>query len=187
MKSHPYFKTKLYFFIAIFLVVVVESILEYRFSDALKSVDLVGCCSVIYTDITHSLPFRLSKSEFFTVFLFNFFIIIFSSPRYNKILLFISSVLFLYTSYVVIVYIVSPYIYELPTHQCPYCMLQKDYGYYGYFIYAFLLFATYLGIWHSLFKLTGNELKKMFFVYLCFIVVLLLKPLVYILQNNTFL
>lgn len=33
----------------------------------------------------------------------------------------------------------SPYIYELPTHHCPFCILQREYAYIGYFIYAFLL------------------------------------------------
>jgi hypothetical protein len=38
----------------------------------------------------------------------------------------------------VIVY-VSPYIYELPNHRCPFCLLQGDYHYIGYLIYASLL------------------------------------------------
>ena len=34
---------------------------------------------------------------------------------------------------------VSPYIYELPTHHCPFCILQGEYGYIGYPMYAALL------------------------------------------------
>jgi hypothetical protein len=41
---------------------------------------------------------------------------------------------------------VSPYIYELPTHHCPFCMLQGDYHYIGYIIYASLLSGTVLGM-----------------------------------------
>jgi hypothetical protein len=41
---------------------------------------------------------------------------------------------------------ISPYIYELPTHRCPFCILQKEYGYIGYLIYATLLGATILGL-----------------------------------------
>ena len=33
----------------------------------------------------------------------------------------------------------SIYIYELPTHHCPFCILQKEYGYIGYPLYAALL------------------------------------------------
>jgi hypothetical protein len=31
------------------------------------------------------------------------------------------------------------YFYELPTHHCPFCILQKEYGYVGYALYATLL------------------------------------------------
>lgn len=34
---------------------------------------------------------------------------------------------------------ISPAIYELPTHHCPFCVLQKEYGYIGYLFYAALL------------------------------------------------
>jgi hypothetical protein len=33
----------------------------------------------------------------------------------------------------------SPYIYELPTHHCPFCILQGEYGYVGYPLYVALL------------------------------------------------
>ncbi len=31
------------------------------------------------------------------------------------------------------------YFYELPTHHCPFCILQKEYGYVGYALYITLL------------------------------------------------
>jgi hypothetical protein len=34
---------------------------------------------------------------------------------------------------------ISPYIYELPTHHCPFCILQREYRYIGYLLYAALL------------------------------------------------
>ncbi len=40
---------------------------------------------------------------------------------------------------------VSVYFYELPTHHCPFCILQKEYGYIGYPLYLTLLGGTILG------------------------------------------
>ena len=40
-----------------------------------------------------------------------------------------------------LMYLFSPYIYELPTHRCPFCILQDRYGYIGYFLYGCLYFA----------------------------------------------
>jgi hypothetical protein len=41
---------------------------------------------------------------------------------------------------------VSPYIYELPSHHCPFCILQGEYRYVGYPLYAGLLGGAVAGI-----------------------------------------
>ncbi|MBI5656078.1 MAG: hypothetical protein HZC44_04335 [Geobacter sp.] len=41
---------------------------------------------------------------------------------------------------------ISLYIYALPTHHCPFCILQKEYGYVGYPLYATLLGAGICGL-----------------------------------------
>ena len=38
------------------------------------------------------------------------------------------------------------YIYELPTHHCPICLLQREYGYVGYLLYATLFGGAVAGI-----------------------------------------
>ncbi len=39
----------------------------------------------------------------------------------------------------------SLYIYELPTHHCPFCVLQREYGYVGYPLYAAILGGAIAG------------------------------------------
>ena len=41
---------------------------------------------------------------------------------------------------------ISVYYYELPTHHCPFCILQKEYGYAGYFLYLALLGGAITGM-----------------------------------------
>jgi hypothetical protein len=41
---------------------------------------------------------------------------------------------------------IGMYVYELPTHRCPFCVLQRDYHYIGYALYLALLGGTVLGI-----------------------------------------
>ncbi len=41
---------------------------------------------------------------------------------------------------------ISPAIYELPSHHCPFCVLQKEYGYIGYLFYATLLGGAVTGM-----------------------------------------
>lgn len=40
---------------------------------------------------------------------------------------------------VAVIAFVSPYVYELPTHLCPFCLLQREYGLVGYPLYGALL------------------------------------------------
>jgi hypothetical protein len=44
-----------------------------------------------------------------------------------------------------VVSFVSPYVYELPTHHCPFCLLQREYGYLGYPLYGALLLGAVAG------------------------------------------
>jgi hypothetical protein len=41
---------------------------------------------------------------------------------------------------------IGPYFYELPTHHCPFCILQREYGYIGYPLYAALFGGAVAGI-----------------------------------------
>jgi hypothetical protein len=44
-----------------------------------------------------------------------------------------------------IIYI-SPYFYELPTHRCPFCILQREYNYVGYLLYGSVLCGSLAGM-----------------------------------------
>jgi len=45
-----------------------------------------------------------------------------------------------------VVAVVSPYVYELPTHHCPFCILQKEYHWLGYPLYGTLLLGAVAGM-----------------------------------------
>jgi hypothetical protein len=45
-----------------------------------------------------------------------------------------------------VVSFISLYFYELPTHHCPFCILQKEYRHIGYPLYILLLVGTVTGI-----------------------------------------
>lgn len=41
-----------------------------------------------------------------------------------------------------IVSVISLYVYDHPNHHCPFCLLQREYGYYGYILYVPLFAGT---------------------------------------------
>jgi hypothetical protein len=56
-----------------------------------------------------------------------------------------------------IISFISVYFYELPTHHCPFCILQREYGYIGYPLYISLLGGTIMGVGVGML----NPFKKM--------------------------
>jgi hypothetical protein len=56
------------------------------------------------------------------------------------------SVVTLFVSIASIISFISPYFYELPTHHCPFCLLQREYGYIGYPLYLSLLGGAIFGM-----------------------------------------
>jgi hypothetical protein len=46
--------------------------------------------------------------------------------------------------------VISLYIYEHPHHHCPFCVLKREYSYFGFLLYAPLFAGTSLGLSASL-------------------------------------
>lgn len=65
--------------------------------------------------------------------------------------------LFFFVSGAAVISFISLYIYELPTHHCPFDMLQKNYGFVGYPLYLGLFGGTLFGILPGIFQ----PLKKL--------------------------
>jgi len=57
-----------------------------------------------------------------------------------------TSAFFLIISILAILSFISPYFYELPTHHCPFCILQREYGYIGYLLYGTLFGSAVSGM-----------------------------------------
>ena len=188
-KNHPFFKHKIYFFMAIFVLICFEFFFEVLFFTNISTQTPVLCCSTIYkiSNTLQHLPFNLSVVQ--TVILFYLLYISVISFCYFKkrILLFVSSLFYIYISYYAIVYFFSSYIYELPTHKCPFCMLQKDYHYIGYIIFGSLFISTFYALSASVYKFKTENFNKAIFSYTVFVTVCSFKFIYYILKNGVFL
>ena len=49
-------------------------------------------------------------------------------------------------SIISIISFISVYFYEMPSHHCPFCIVQKEYGFIGYPLYMTLLLGTVTGL-----------------------------------------
>ncbi|EDZ61961.1 conserved hypothetical protein [Sulfurimonas gotlandica GD1] len=75
-----------------------------------------------------------------------FLLIIFFYFIKNRYLFAISNAFFTIISLVTLIVFFGTYIYELPSHHCPFCYLQSDYYFVGYLIYTLLFLGTFYGL-----------------------------------------
>ena len=187
--SQPYFKSKLYFFIVIYILIVLELFLEVNFFTNISTESPVLCCSTIYVDDadTNPLPFNLSMINFLGLFYFLYILILFLAYYKKRYLLAPISIFYAYISYYAIVYFLGTYIYELPTHKCPFCMLQSDYYFIGYAIFASLFMSTFYALSASLFSFTKSHYKIASILYTLFIILSSYSFISYLIKNGTYL
>lgn len=105
----------------------------------------VSCCNVIFADGTSVIRTFFSA---YAVQLFAAAFILVSAAFLLKhpVLYGAANIFYVITGIAVLIYGVSPYVYELPTHKCPFCILQSGYGYAGYWFYITLFGGTASGI-----------------------------------------
>ncbi|WP_024954772.1 hypothetical protein [Sulfurospirillum arcachonense] len=155
-KVFPYIKEKYYLFSFIFVLTCIEFCLElFYFMNIPLSVP-VFCCSTVFK--LDNLPFELNTSGLLIIYYLLFVVILISSYYKKSIISFFANILFLFTSYYAVTYFFGTYIYELPNHKCPFCMLQKEYFYVGYFIWFSLFLGVFFGI--SPYIIESITLKK---------------------------
>ena len=145
-KNYPYFKLKYGLYIAIFVLVSIELWLDFAYFTHIDIHQPVSCCSALFGQLegANPLPFGLDIKMllilFYTIFV-TLMILLFSG---QDIVALIFTALFLYLSYYAVVYFFGTYIYELPTHKCPFCMFQKEYHYIGYIVWGSLFGGSFL-------------------------------------------
>ncbi|RLA78178.1 MAG: hypothetical protein DRG78_15730 [Epsilonproteobacteria bacterium] len=187
-KDFKFFKKKMYFSLLLYLFISIEALLELLFFTELTTVNPVSCCSSLYSsEDSNPLPFNISMLTLIVSFYTTYTAIILSSFFRKKHLVASLSILYLYIAYLSIVYFFSTYIYQLPTHKCPYCLLQADYYYIGYFIYSSLIIATFYALKGSLFAPTKNTHMLITIWYTLSIFFISINFILYLIINQTFL
>lgn len=189
-KNFPFIKQKYFLFNTLLILIIIELILEFIFFNNIPLKVPVFCCSIIFK--SESLPFGLEKFSLVGIFYLIFFCVILTNYFKKFILAFLSNILFLFISYFAVTYFFGIYIYLLPNHQCPFCILQKEYYFIGYFIWISLFLGVYFGISPYVIESIINKQDGRFFKYSIFfntIFVLICSyfVLIYYIKNGVFL
>jgi len=152
--DYPLIRKKYAFFLALVPLVLVETALQANYFLRLEPNIITSCCGTLFSTDTYTLPSEIGALPALPVEIAFYAILVstigsgifyFLKDRGGRLFSGMSA-LALLVSVLSLFSFVSSYIYELPTHHCPFCMLQKEYGYIGYLIYVTLLGGAITGL-----------------------------------------
>ena len=162
--DYPLIRRKYAFFLLLVPLVLLDGVLQANYFLRLEPNIITSCCGTLFSAKTFILPLR---TVFFTgigtvVFFYisvllsvgcGVFYILKGRGGY---LVSLTCALVFFVSVISILSFISAYIYELPTHHCPFCLLQKEYHYIGYPLYLTLFGGTICGLSVGVLKPFGH-------------------------------
>jgi hypothetical protein len=152
--DYPLIKKKYLFLVLIAPLILIETILQGNFFFRLQPDLITSCCGSLFsaggkgvlTEV-YALPARPMIFGFYLCVVLTMGLgLYFYKKEQGGILLALMSAVTFLISILSIFSFISLYFYELPTHHCPFCILQGEYGYVGYPIYLSLLGSAISGL-----------------------------------------
>ena len=152
--DYPLVKKKYAFLLALAPLILAETILQTGFFLRLKPDITTSCCGSLFssggeaglTDLT-SLPVLPMKILFGLSLALTIFAGLYFLFKGRGGYLFATfSGLNLVVSFLAILSFISIYFYELPSHHCPFCILQRGYAFLGYPLYLAVLGSGICGL-----------------------------------------
>ena len=145
----PFTKLKFLLFILFCVPLLAEIGLEISFFSSLNVSKIVSCCGTLFSAASTSYLSLLFKVDnVLVVGIFYFFAVLVGVAYLlkNRVVFIFANVMFVIFAIVSLIVFFSTYVYELPTHNCPFCLLQKEYYGVGYVMYSTLFIGTFFGI-----------------------------------------
>lgn len=153
--DYPLIKKKYLLLLLISPFIVLETLLESAYFLGMQADVITSCCGSLFSSEKAgglgseiaSLPARPMLWTFYSAMLVTLASgLFFYIKRQGGYLYAGFSLLMFGVSLMAIVSAISLYIYELPTHHCPFCIIMPEYRYIGYLLYVLLFGAVVTGI-----------------------------------------
>jgi len=193
-ENQPFTKLKFGFFILAFFLFMGELILEGVMFSSIEIDKMVSCCGTLYSSSSTSAMssiFALDTALLLSLFYGTFLLIGLFYYLKNRYLFALSNIFFVIISLVTLIVFFGTYIYELPSHHCPFCFLQSDYYFVGYLIYVLLFMGTFYGLVVGFIQTSIENREKNYKVSLIFntlyVILLTLFPIIYYMKNGVWL
>jgi len=193
-EDFPFTKIKFKYFLFIYLFFVIELILQSLYFFDINPQELVSCCGTVFNEIGTSVVGQLAQIPnviSLPLFYFVFILLVVTTIKKNVILNGVLNFIFILISIATLISFFGTYVYELPTHRCPFCLLQSDYFYVGYLFYTLLFIGTFYGTANAflktMIKLPLNYCRISLMFNTAYVVLVSIYPIRFYLVNGVWL
>jgi hypothetical protein len=152
--DYPLIRKKYVLLLILAPLMLAESITQTLYFTQMKADVITSCCGSLFSsegsgvssDIA-AVPVKAAMAGFYLSLALTFSsgVVYWIKGKGGLLFSFMSGLFFL-VACVSFISFISLYFYELPTHHCPFCVLQREYGYIGYLLYATLLTGVVSGL-----------------------------------------
>lgn len=151
--DYPLIRKKFVLLLVIVPFAVSEAVFQTGYFAGLRPDVITSCCGSLFSSEGNSLPGELAAlppGPMVVAFYASLVWLAAAGLRYWRRgrggrLFSLSSAIAFPVFALSLVSFISLYFYELPTHHCPFCILQREYGYIGYLFYGSLLGGVVCG------------------------------------------
>jgi hypothetical protein len=152
--DYPLIKTKYGMLNILAPLILLEAVFQFVYFFNLKADVITSCCGSLFSTDKHSiageiagLPNGPMLVAFFGMMAITVVVgvVFYARGKGGGVFSFLSSLTFVVAAASLVSFICL-YFYELPSHHCPFCILQKEYSYIGYALYATLLGGAISGL-----------------------------------------
>jgi hypothetical protein len=152
--DYPLIKTKYGMLNILAPLILLEAVFQFVYFFNLKADVITSCCGSLFSTDKHSiageiagLPNGPMRVAFFGMMAITVVVgvVFYARSKGGGVFSFLSSLTFVVAAASLVSFICL-YFYELPSHHCPFCILQKEYSYIGYALYATLLGGAISGL-----------------------------------------
>ncbi len=152
--DYPLIRKKYAMLLVLAPLILAEAITQTLYFTQMKADVITSCCGSLFSsegrgvssDIA-AVPAKVAMGVYYLIFVLTFFsgVVYWLKGKLGRLFSLASGIFFL-VACVSFISFISIYFYELPTHHCPFCVLQREYGYVGYPLYAALLTGVVSGL-----------------------------------------
>jgi hypothetical protein len=155
-EDYPLVRAKYRYLLVLAPLLLLDNILQFLYIANLSPDIITSCCAVVFGDSgagTANLLNSFNRPALLTGFYITMLVLTASSflllRHWRRLLAFLHAglwLLFFGLALAAIITVFSSYIYAMPFHRCPFCILKPEYHYIGFIIYGALIGGTFFGV-----------------------------------------